>query len=48
MLDTHGAATYTFDLAWDPDTAGLPEAPDAVHTSSIAAVLEPGLDGYQR
>lgn len=42
VLDAHGAATYTFDLAWDPDTAGLPEAPDAVHTSSIAAVLEPG------
>lgn len=42
VLDAHGAATYTFDLIWDPDTAGLPEAPDAVHTSSIAAVLEPG------
>ncbi|MFL0455737.1 carbohydrate kinase [Brachybacterium paraconglomeratum] len=42
VLDARGAATYTFDLTWDPDTAGLPEAPDAVHTSSIAAVLEPG------
>ena len=42
VLDAHGAATYTFDLTWDPDTAGLPEAPDAVHTSSIAAVLDPG------
>jgi fructokinase len=42
VLDAHGAATYTFDLTWDPDTAGVPEAPDAVHTSSIAAVLEPG------
>lgn len=42
VLDAHGAATYTFDLIWDPDTAGLPEAPDAVHTSSIAAVLDPG------
>ncbi|WP_010550252.1 carbohydrate kinase family protein [Brachybacterium paraconglomeratum] len=42
VLDAHGAATYTFDLTWDPDTAGLPETPDAVHTSSIAAVLEPG------
>lgn len=42
VLDAYGAATYTFDLTWDPDTAGLPEAPDAVHTSSIAAVLEPG------
>lgn len=42
VLDAHGAATYTFDLTWDPDTAGLPETPDAVHTSSIAAVLDPG------
>ena len=42
VLDAHGAATYTFDLTWDPDTAGLPEATNAVHTSSIAAVLEPG------
>ena len=42
VLDAHGAATYTFDLTWDPDTAELPETPDAVHTSSIAAVLEPG------
>lgn len=42
VLDAHGAATYTFDLTWDPDTADLPETPDTVHTSSIAAVLEPG------
>lgn len=42
VLDAQGAATYTFDLDWDPDTAGLPEAPQAVHTSSIAAVMEPG------
>jgi fructokinase len=42
VLDASGAATYTFDLAWDPDPAGIPEAPEAVHTSSIAAVMEPG------
>ncbi|MCS6711173.1 carbohydrate kinase [Brachybacterium sp. EF45031] len=41
-LDASGAATYVFDLDWDPDPAGLPEQVDAVHTSSIAAVLEPG------
>lgn len=41
-LDAHGAATYTFDLLWDPDPSGLPEQVDAVHTSSIAAVLDPG------
>ena len=41
-LDASGAATYEFDLLWDPDPAGLPETVDAVHTSSIAAVLAPG------
>lgn len=41
-LDATGAATYEFDLTWDPDPAGLPEQVDAVHTSSIAAVLDPG------
>lgn len=41
-LDVHGAATYEFDLLWDPSPVGLPERADAVHTSSIAAVLEPG------
>src|SRR5699024_2991307 len=43
-LDANGAATYEFDLLWDPDPAGQPEAVDAVHTSSIAAVLAPGAD----
>ena len=41
-LDAFGAATYEFDLLWDPDPAGLPSQVDAVHTSSIAAVLDPG------
>lgn len=41
-LDATGAATYTFDLVWDPDPAGLPSSVDAVHTSSIAAVTDPG------
>ncbi|MGN5239075.1 MULTISPECIES: PfkB family carbohydrate kinase [unclassified Rhodococcus (in: high G+C Gram-positive bacteria)] len=38
------AATYEFDIAWDPE---LPvPSPDAVlvHTGSIATVLEPGCD----
>ncbi|GAA1488976.1 carbohydrate kinase family protein [Brachybacterium sacelli] len=41
-LDPTGAATYTFDLVWDPDPSGLPEQVDAVHTSSLAAVMVPG------
>lgn len=42
MLKADGSADYTFDLTWDPDPRGLPDAVDAVHTSSIAAVLDPG------
>lgn len=42
QLDASGAATYTFDLTWDPDPSGLLHGITAVHTSSIAAVLDPG------
>lgn len=42
QVGTDGAAQYTFDLVWDPDPSGLPSGLDAVHTSSIAAVLAPG------
>lgn len=42
VLNVEGAATYTFDLSWDPDPSGLPDGLDAVHTSSIAAVMDPG------
>lgn len=41
-LREDGSAAYTFDLSWDPDARDLPVAIDAVHTSSIAAVLDPG------
>ena len=43
VLDGSGAATYDFSIAWDlaPGTAAT-EATLAVHTGSIAAVLEPG------
>jgi fructokinase len=43
-IGSDGAAQYTFDLEWDPDPSGLPSPVDAVHTSSIAAVLAPGSD----
>ncbi len=42
QISSTGAASYTFDLEWAPDPAGVPAAADAIHTSSIAAVLEPG------
>lgn len=42
-LDEHGAATYTFDLEWAPATPiRVGAAAAAVHTGSIAAVLQPG------
>ncbi|MFC0673027.1 carbohydrate kinase family protein [Brachybacterium hainanense] len=42
MIDAEGTATYQFDIAWAPRETGLPEHVDALHTSSIAAVLSPG------
>jgi fructokinase len=41
-LAPDGSATYQFDLHWELGEAVLPTAPVAVHTGSIAAVLEPG------
>ncbi|QEU12329.1 carbohydrate kinase family protein [Dermabacter vaginalis] len=43
-----GAATYDFDITWDPDPEGVPTQVEAVHTSSIAATLEPGADTLRR
>ncbi|MFF8345220.1 carbohydrate kinase [Cellulosimicrobium funkei] len=42
-LDAHGAATYEFDLEWRvPAGTAAGHGTLAVHTGSIAAVLEPG------
>ena len=42
-LDAHGAATYQFDLEWRVPAGTAPGTGTlAVHTGSIAAVLEPG------
>ncbi len=41
-LDSHGSATYEFDIVWGIDSvSALPSTP-IVHTGSIAAFLEPG------
>lgn len=40
-LDETGQATYTFDLAWDPDLSQLPAA-EVLHVGSVSATLEPG------
>ncbi|WP_454041095.1 carbohydrate kinase family protein [Cellulosimicrobium sp. Marseille-Q8652] len=42
-LDAHGAATYEFDLEWQvPARTTVDADTRALHTGSIAAVLEPG------
>lgn len=44
-LDDGGSATYEFDLTWQvPERAAAGADTVAVHTGSIAAVLEPGAD----
>ncbi|GAA1587605.1 carbohydrate kinase [Kribbella hippodromi] len=41
-LDAAGVATYQFDISWEPPTLSLSRGCPAVHTGSIATVLEPG------
>ena len=41
-LNADGVATYQFDITWEPPALSLPRGCPAVHTGSIATVLEPG------
>ncbi|MEV6893561.1 carbohydrate kinase [Kribbella sp. NPDC051137] len=41
-LDPAGVATYQFDITWEPPALSLSRGCPAVHTGSIATVLEPG------
>lgn len=41
-LDAAGVASYQFDITWEPPTLSLRRGCPAVHTGSIATVLEPG------
>jgi fructokinase len=41
-LDATGAATYTFDLAWELDAVPHLDGLAHLHTGSISATLEPG------
>ncbi|GAA0960874.1 carbohydrate kinase [Kribbella koreensis] len=41
-LDAAGVASYRFDIAWEPPALSLRRGCPAVHTGSIATVLEPG------
>jgi fructokinase len=47
-LDLSGAATYEFDLEWSLPSTPLPPSPLAVHTGSVAAVLQPGASTVER
>ncbi|MFI6977343.1 carbohydrate kinase [Embleya sp. NPDC050154] len=48
-LDAAGAATYTFDIAWElPEPIRVPATTRCVHTGSIAATLAPGADAVRR
>jgi fructokinase len=47
-LDDAGGARYEFELEWALPDVELPPAPLAVHTGSIAAVLQPGAATVER
>jgi fructokinase len=42
VLDEAGAATYTFDVRWQPELAEVPDDVLVVHTGSMAAAIDPG------
>ncbi|WP_433161411.1 carbohydrate kinase family protein [Kribbella sp. CA-247076] len=41
-LDPAGVASYQFDITWEPPALSLRRGCPAIHTGSIATVLEPG------
>jgi fructokinase len=43
-LDAEGVASYQFDITWEPPALSLSRGCPAVHTGSIATVLEPGAE----
>ena len=47
-LDAAGVASYEFDITWDLPALSLSRGCPAVHTGSIATVLEPGADAIRR
>ena len=46
-LDSHGVASYQFDITWEPPKLALSRGCPAVHTGSIATVLEPGANAIR-
>ena len=47
-LDAAGAASYQFDITWDPPAPSLRRGCPAIHTGSIATMLEPGAAAIRR
>jgi fructokinase len=47
-LDAAGVASYQFDITWEPPALSLTRGCPAVHTGSIATVLEPGAEAIRR
>ncbi len=43
-LNAAGVASYQFDITWEPPALSLSRGCPAIHTGSIATVLEPGAD----
>jgi fructokinase len=46
-LDAAGVASYQFDITWEPPALSLRRGCPAIHTGSIATVLEPGAEAIQ-
>ncbi|MFI5697333.1 carbohydrate kinase [Kribbella sp. NPDC051586] len=47
-LDAEGVASYQFDMTWDPPALSLTRGCPAIHTGSIATMLEPGATAIHR
>jgi fructokinase len=47
-LDAAGVAKYQFDITWEPPALTLNRGCPAVHTGSIATLLEPGADAIRK
>lgn len=48
LVDAHGVATYHFEIDWRLDTVPEVTRYSALHTGSIAAILQPGGDAVLR
>ncbi|HEU4948561.1 MAG TPA: carbohydrate kinase [Kribbella sp.] len=48
LLDPDGVASYQFDITWEPPALTLATGCPAVHTGSIATLLEPGAEAIRK